>query len=81
MATIPANPPHAAAFDAARWLADWTEYGGIYILAGNQIILRRSSPLSYWSTQALDALRDEMLRSGGGPAIADHLLRRREGLV
>lgn len=79
MASTHASLPPVAGFDAARWLSDWTEHGGIYILAGEHLHLRRTSPLPIWSSFCLDLLRDEMMRSGGGPAIADHLRRQREG--
>ena len=79
MATTLAGPPPAAGFDAARWLAEWTEHGGIYVLAGDMLHLRRQRPLDLRQTFSLDRLRDEMLRTGGGPEIAEHLRRQREG--
>jgi len=81
MATILANPPPVGGFDAARWLSEWTEHGGIYILAGDQLHLRRMRPLDPSSSDHLDRLRTEMLRAGAGPAIAGHLLRQREGEI
>lgn len=79
MASIPERPPPVVAFDASAWLTAWTENGGIYFLAGDMLHLRRHRPLGHRATEMLDRLRDYMLRSGGGPAIAEHLLRQREG--
>lgn len=81
MASIPVNLPPAGTFDAPSWLAAWTESGGIYFLAGDMLHLRRHRPIDRRATLNLDRLRDILLRSGGGPAIADHLLRLREGEV
>ncbi len=52
MASIPASPRPVGTFDAARWIAEWTEHGGIYIVAGDQLHLRRVRPLDLY----LDAL-------------------------
>lgn len=79
MASTPANLPPVVTFDASAWLAAWTENGGIYFLAGDMLHLRRHRPIDRRATAMLDRLRDYMLRSGGGPAIADLLLRQREG--
>jgi hypothetical protein len=79
MASTPANLPPVATFDASAWLAAWTENGGIYFLAGDMLHLRRHRPIDRRATAMLDRLRDYMLRSGGGPAIAEVLLRQREG--
>lgn len=81
MATTLAGPPPAATFDASAWLAAWAENGGIYFLAGDMLHLRRHRPIDRRATSNLDRLRDTMLRSGGGPAIAELLLRRRNGDV
>lgn len=81
MASIPAVPLHAVTFDASAWLAAWTENGGIYMLVGAELHLRRMRPLDRQATFNLDRLRDTMLRSGGGPSIADLLLKRRNGDV
>jgi hypothetical protein len=81
MASTPASLPHAGSFDAPGWLAAWTENGGIYFLAGDMLHLRRHRPIDRRATMTLDRLRDHMLRSGGGPAIAELLLRQREGDV
>jgi len=81
MASTPANLPPVVTFDASAWLAAWTENGGIYFLAGDMLHLRRHRPIDRRATAILDRLRDYMLRSGGGPAIAEVLLRRREGEV
>jgi hypothetical protein len=81
MASIPANPPPADIFDASAWLAAWTENGGIYILTGDHLHLRRARPLDRLAMSNLDRLRDVMLRAGGGPAIADAVIRRQNGDV
>ena len=81
MASIPANLPPVATFDASRWLVEWAENGGMYMLLGTQVHLRRMGALNLSSLSQLDRLRAEMFRSGGGPAIADVLLRRRNGDV
>jgi hypothetical protein len=81
MASIPVDLPPAGTFDAPAWLAAWTDNGGIYFLAGDMLHLRRHRPIDRHATAMLDRLRDYMLRSGGGPAIAEVLLRRREGDV
>ncbi len=81
MASIPAGPPPVATFDASRWLAEWSDNGGIVILADDRLYLRRSSPLDHSASQQLDRLRNIMLRSGGGPALAEVLIRRRNGDV
>ena len=81
MASTPASQQPATAFDASRWLAEWAENGGLYMLIGTQVHLRRMKSLGPASLYNLDQLRAEMFRSGGGPAIADVLLRRRNGDV
>lgn len=81
MASIPAGSPPSGGFDVARWLSEWTSYGGIYVLAGGQLHLRRIEALDPARSEHLDQLRAEMLRAGAGPAIAEHLLRQREGGV
>jgi len=43
--------------------------------------LRRHRPLDRLAKINLDRLRDRLLRSGGGPAVADVLIRRRNGEV
>jgi hypothetical protein len=81
MASIPESLPPAGIFDASAWLAAWTDNGGIYMLAGDMLHLRRMRPLDRPAAANLDRLRDSMLRSGGGPAIAELLIRRRNGDV
>ncbi len=81
MASIPASSPPAVTFDASGWLAEWADNGGIVILADDRLYLRRSSPLDRSASQQLDRLRNVMLRSGGGPALAEVLIRRRNGDV
>ena len=68
MASTPASQQLATAFDASRWLAAWAENGGIYMLVGMDLHLRRLRPLDQQATSNLDRLRDQMLRSGGGPS-------------
>lgn len=81
MASTPASPPPVVTFDAAAWLAAWTENGGIYFLVGDMLHLRRHRPIDRRATAMLDRLRDYMLRSGGGPAIAAAVIRRQNGDV
>lgn len=81
MASIPANPQPVATFDASRWLVEWAENGGIVFMAGDRLYLQRCTPLDRWATLELDRLRTSMLRSGGGLAIAEALIRRRNGDV
>jgi hypothetical protein len=81
MASIRENLPPVVTFDASAWLAAWSENGGIYFLAGDMLHLRRHRSIDRRATAMLDRLRDYMLQSGGGPAIAEVLLRRREGEV
>ncbi len=81
MASIPASQPPVATFDASRWLAEWADNGGLYMLIETQVHLRRMKSLGAASLYNLDQLRAEMFRSGGGPAIADVLMRRRNGDV
>jgi hypothetical protein len=81
MASTPANLPPVVTFDASRWLVEWAENGGIVFMAGDRLYLQRCTPLDRWATQQLDRLRTSMLRSGGGPAIAEALIRRRNGDV
>jgi hypothetical protein len=81
MASILESQRPASGFDASRWLAEWAENGGLYMLIGSEVHLRRMSQLGMSSLRELDRLRAEMFRSGGGPAIADVLLRRRNGDV
>ena len=81
MASTPENLPPVVTFDAPAWLAAWTENGGIYFLAGDMLHLRRHRPLDRRATAMLDRLRDYMLRSGGGPAIAAVVIRRQNGDV
>jgi hypothetical protein len=81
MASIPESLPPVVTFDASAWLAAWTENGGIYFLAGDMLHLRRHRPIDRRATVMLDRLRDYLLRSGGGPAIAEALIRRRNGDV
>jgi len=79
MASIPESLPPVVTFDACRWLAEWTEHGGVYFLAGDMLHLRRNCPIDRRATAMLDRLRDYMLRSGGGPAIAAAVIRRQNG--
>jgi hypothetical protein len=81
MATILASAPPGATFDASRWLAEWADHGGIVVLTPDRLYLRRSPFLDRAATAKLDQLRDEMLRAGGGPEIAETLARRRDGDV
>ena len=81
MASAPESQPPEPAFDPSRWLAAWAENGGIYMLVGIDLHLRRLRRLEQQATSNLDRLRDQMLRSGGGLAIADALIRRRNGDV
>ena len=41
MASTPARLPPVAAIDASRWVAEWTEHGGLYFEDGSQLHLRR----------------------------------------
>lgn len=81
MASIPVRPPLEDTFDATAWLAEWSDNGGIYMLVGDMLHLRRIRPIDPWNTANLDRLRAVMLRSGGGPAIADLIRRRQESDV
>jgi hypothetical protein len=81
MVSILANPLHADTFDAAAWLTAWTEGGGIYFLAGGSIHLCQARPLDPAATANLSRLKSRMHRAGGGPAIAELLIRRRNGDV
>jgi hypothetical protein len=81
MASTPASQQPATAFDASRWLAAWAENGGIYFLVGDMLHLRRHRPLDRLATINLDHLRDRLLRSGGGPAVAAVVIRRQNGDV
>ena len=81
MASIPVNLPPAGTFDASAWLGAWSENGGIYFLAGDMLHLRRAYPLDRAAASNLDRLRDNMLRAGGGPAIAAAVIRRQNGDV
>lgn len=81
MATIPAGAPLAAGFDATRWLKEWAEHGGIVILTGDQLCLRRLQHPGPVSHGQLDRLRDEMHRADAASVIADHLRRQREGEI
>ena len=73
------HQPPGRKFDAALWLQQWTDHGGIYILAGDRLYLRRVDRLNGWFTRYLDSLRNEMIFGGHGIAIAEHLLAQREG--
>lgn len=79
MASIPAGLPHAGTFDASTWLAAWADHGGIVFLTPDRLYLRRAPFIDRAATVQLDRLRDQMLRSGGGPEIAEVLARRRDG--
>lgn len=79
MATIPVGLFPAAGFDATAWFASWSEHGGIAILVEDRLYLRRAPCLHPACTAELDRLRTVMLRSGGGPAIAEMLAKRRNG--
>lgn len=79
MATTPVDQPHADTFDASSWLIDWAENGGIVLVVHEHLYLRRSPRIGSRELQKLDQLRARLLRSGGGPAIADVLIRRRNG--
>ncbi len=81
MASIPAETAPANTFDASRWLADWSDNGGVVLLVHDHLYLRRSPSLDRAAAFNLDRLRDSMLRSGGGPAIAHVLMQRRNGDV
>lgn len=81
MASTLASQPHGGGFDATAWLTAWSENGGIYFLAGDMLHLRRAYPIDRAATASLDRLRDRMLRAGGGPAIAQAVVRRQAGEV
>jgi hypothetical protein len=76
MASIPASRPPADTFDARAWLTAWTENGGIYFVIDEMLHLRRSVSVDHVATSNLDQLRDNLLRAGGGPAIADAVMDR-----
>jgi hypothetical protein len=81
MASTLASQQLGDAFDATGWLTAWTENGGIYFIVGNMLHLRRAHPLDRAASVNLDRLRDKMLRAGGGPAIAETVIRRQVGEV
>ena len=79
MASIPVEPSPDVGFDATAWFASWSDHGGIALLVEDRLYLRRAPALDPACTTELDRLRTGMLRSDGGPAIAEMLARRRDG--
>ena len=79
MAIIPESRQHVVGFDAARWLKEWAEHGGIVLLTHDRLHLRRLADLPLTSGRRLDAMRDAVLNAGTAILIAEHLRRQREG--
>ena len=61
-----AVPP---AFDAPAWLADWSDNGGVAIVAGDRLVLSRLRCIDRQAHARLDFLRGQMLRQHGGNAL------------
>ena len=71
-----ASPLPQPSFDAPAWFADWSDHGGVAILAGDHLFIGRSVAVDRQGHQRLDSLRHQLLHQRAGAALAD-LLRRR----
>ncbi len=56
-------------FDAPAWLADWTDNGGVLIVAGDRLIVSRLACVDRQAYARLNYLRGQMLRQHGGNAL------------
>jgi hypothetical protein len=68
-----------SSFDAPAWLADWSDHGGIVMLAGERLYVGRGPAVDRAGHQRLDGLRDQLLCQRAGVALADMLRRRSFG--
>ncbi len=77
-----ANPagfaPSVAPFDAAAWLAAWSDHGGIAMLVGDRLWVSRLATIDKGAATALDTLRGHLHRPGAPDALAG-LLRANAG--
>lgn len=67
-------------FCASAWLADWSDNGGIAFVASGRLYLSRTPATGRAGGQALDTLRDAILRDRDrGEALAGYLTARSFG--
>jgi hypothetical protein len=71
-------PPPVAPFDAAAWLAAWSDHGGIAMLVGDRLWVSRLTAIDRSAATALDTLRGHLHRPGAPDALAG-LLRANAG--
>jgi hypothetical protein len=60
-------------FDAARWLADWSDHGGVVIVTTDRLYVSRIAALDCRAAQRLDALRGQIMHHDAAQALAGHL--------
>ena len=73
--------PHPTTFDAPAWLADWSDHGGVVLLAGDHLYVGRGPAVDRAAHQRLDSLRQQLHHQPAGMALADLLRRRSFGEV
>lgn len=61
-------------FDAPAWLADWSDNGGVAIVAGDRLVRSRLRCIDRQANARLDFLRGQMLRQHGGDALLGALI-------
>jgi hypothetical protein len=71
-----AAPQPQPGFDAPSWFADWSDHGGVAMLAGDRLYLGRRPAVDREAHSHLDSLRAQLLHQHAGSQLAD-LLRRR----
>ncbi len=69
LATTTGGAAALPTFDAPAWLADWSDNGGVAIVAGNRLVLSRLRCIDRQAHARLDFLRRQMLRQHGGNAL------------
>ena len=72
----------APSFTASEWLAQWSDHGGIAILANDRLYLSRSPCVDREAHQTLDRLRQAITaRRANGEALAALLIARSFGEI
>lgn len=68
-ANITGSAEALPSFDAPAWLADWSDNGGVVIVAGDRLIVSRLATIDRAAHSRLNFLRGQMLRQRGGNAL------------
>lgn len=56
-------------FDAAAWLADWSDHGGIVAVIGDRLWIGRTPCLDRNAAQRLDTIRGDIMRPDAATAL------------